>query len=334
MSLLDNIRGFFFPVIPEERALSYQQAWGSDQDDLYWTSLTSSGERVTVESAMRVAVGKCVRLLSDDISSLPLDVFAGQEPTALPQWMVTPTGRPTDLFMSYVSDWVTSQGMDGNTFTLALPNVFAPEYVEVLDPVATEILDDRPDHYRLPSGVEAKPNTILHVPWMRIPGTRRGVSPVKDSKESIGLELAAQQWVGAFFANGGALGGIVSVPGGPETVNAEKMREQFVSRHTGSDNWWKPAVLTGGATYDTNTISPKDAELGPLWTHVLEEAMAIFHIPPHLMSVIDTGAAARASVEERGIGYVRHAIRPFTTRFERAHSLMLQRNQYVRTSTA
>lgn len=321
MSLLDSIRGFF--SAPEERALSYQQAWGSGQDDLYWSSLTATGQNVTVESAMSAAVGKCVRLLSDDISSLPLDVFEGKEPVDLPRWMVSPSGQPTDLFMSYISDWVTSQGMDGNSFTLALPNIFMPEYVEILDPTAVEVLEDRPGYYRLGTGKIVDSSTILHVPWVRVPGRRRGVSPVKSSKESIGLELAAQRWVGAFFKNGGTLGGIVRVPGGPDTVDSKQLREQFQARHTGPENWWKPAVLTGGAEYDDSTISPKDAELGSLWTHVLEEAMGVFHIPPHLLSVIDTGAAARASVEERGIGYVRHAVRPFTTRFERSHSLLL-----------
>ena len=324
MSILQNVRDFLFPSWDyDERSLSPAELWATGADVWYGGVSSASGQKVNAESAMRAAVGKCVRLLADDISSLPVDVFDGQEPAELPRWMVTPTGIPTDMFMSYISDWIVSIGTDGNAYTLALPSVSDPQWVEVLDPESTQPLEDRPGYYRLPSGKIADHGTVLHVPWVRLPGQRKGISPVVSSRDSIGLELAAQKWAGAFFKNGGTLGGIVQVPGGPETVNAEALRQSFAARHTGEDNWWKPAVITGGAEYKDTTPTPRDADLDPLWTRVLEEAAGVYHIPPHLLSIIDTGAAARSSVEERGIGYVRHAVRPFVTRFERAHALML-----------
>jgi len=327
MTLRERIRDW---LGIEERAITPAQLFNTGQ----WVDLagTSSGQVVTAETAMRAALGSCVRLLADDISTLPVNVMArdGRVTTEVPppSWLER-QGHDGFLF-NYISDWITSLGTDGNAFTLTLPNRFYPEFIEVLDPTTAEFDEKSREIHIKANGVDVPEDRLLWVPWLRMPGKLRGISPVEASRESVGLELAAQKWAGAFFRNGGTLGGIITVPGGPETVDAEKLREQFEAKHKGERNWHKPAVLTGGGTYSAETVKPAEAELAPLWTHVLEEAMRVYHIPPHLLSVIDTGAAARASVEERGISYVRHAARPFATRFEQSHGRMLPEGQFLK----
>jgi HK97 family phage portal protein len=331
VSLKDRIIGWL--GIEQERTITPAQLFNTgylDYTNGWWSA---SGQSVTPTTVMEAAQGACVRLLADDISSLPADVFVKQDraslPMPAPSWMVSPTGRPTDLFLSYVSDWVTSLGTDGNAFTLCLPSVFDPQYLEVLDPQRVDIVNEEGTIYYRVNGEKRTSANILHVPWVRLPGEVRAINPVQASRDSIGLELAARKWAGAFFRNGGTLGGIVEVPAGA-VVDQDQLREQFEARHRGEDNWWRPGVLTGGAKYDDHALKPAEADLAPLWNHVLEEAARVYHIPPHLLSSQDPGAAARASVEERGIGYVRHAVRPFTTRFEKAHSLLLPGGQFIK----
>ncbi len=147
--------------------------------------------------------------------------------------------------------------------------------------------------------------------------------------ESHGLTATSARY-DIFFKNGATLGGIISVPGGPDTVDAKGLSEQFEARHSGEGKWWKPAVLTGGATFDSMTPTPKEAELGPLYQQAVEVAARFFHIPPHLLASQMAGAVSYASVEQRSIEYVQHGVVPITTRIERVLSRLLPGDRYVK----
>ena len=329
MSIIDSLRGIFFPTW-DERALGPNELWATGADIGLWSSTASSGEPVTSATIMRAAAGACIRLLADDISALPLDVYRkvgnDAEPIEKPDWMERPDGSRFSTSADLISDIVMSMGGNGSAFVYCLPDIENPVLVEVLDPELTSVekrLTGRIYRNAGIPGAVADDMKIAQIDWVRRPGTFRGMSPIEASRESSGLELAAQRWAGAFFRNGGTLGGIVSVPGGPETVDAEKLRQQFAARHTGSDNWWKPAVLTGGAEFSDTTASPKDADLEPLWRHVVEEAARLYHIPPHLLGSQTSGAQSYASVEQKSIEYVIHAVVPFTTRIERVLSRLV-----------
>lgn len=335
MSLMDRIRDAFAPIVPsdEARVITFEKMFGTAQDiDSSWGFAASSGESVTSETIMRAAAGACVRLLADDISALPVDVYrkSGNESTPIdpPSWVRSPSGRPFDDIAQLIGDIVVSLGSGGVAFVYGLPSIFRPEYLEVLDPDVTTVEQDRNTGQRFwrnadVQGSRLTETNVAQIDWVRRPGALRGLSPIDASRESSGLELAAQRWAGAFFKNGGTLGGIIRVPGGPETVDPDKIMQSFAARHTGRENWWRPGVLTGGAEYDDVTASPKEADLEPLWRHCVEEAARLYHIPPHLLGSQTSGAVSYASVEHRSIEYVQHAVVPFTTRIERALSRLI-----------
>jgi hypothetical protein len=163
-----------------------------------------------------------------------------------------------------------------------------------------------------------------------MPGQLRGLSVLAASKESTGLELAARQWAGAFFANGGTLGTVIKHPGKPSPEELDILRESFAKRHSGSAQAFKLGILTMGSDIVNGTIRPDEAALEPLWKHVLEEAARLFHIPPHLLGSQDTGSASFASVEQRSIEYVQHAVVPVVTRIEATLSRFLGRDRYIK----
>jgi hypothetical protein len=171
---------------------------------------------------------------------------------------------------------------------------------------------------------------MAHIPWVRLPGKLRGLSVLEASKESTGLELAARQWAGAFFRNGGTLGGVIEHPNRPSKEELDLMRETFESRHKGSENAFKLGIITGGARLQQGSIKPDEASLEPLWRHVLEEAARLFHVPPHLLGSQNPGGSSFASVEHRSIEYVQHAIVPITTRLEAMFDRMVPGDGYIK----
>ena len=187
--------------------------------------------------------------------------------------------------------------------------------------------------FKGPGGIRLTEMQMAYIPWIRMPGTIRGLSVLDASRESTGLELAARQWASAFFANGGTLGTIVKHPGKPSAEEMDILRSSFEKRHAGSASAFKMGILTGGADIVDGTIKPQEASLEPLWKHVLEEAARLFHIPPHLLGSQETGTSSYASVEQKSIEYVQHAVVPVTTRIEAAYGRFLGRDRFIKLNT-
>jgi HK97 family phage portal protein len=326
VALADTLRTWF-ALSP--RTITPSQLFSTGQDGWYEME-AASGVAVTVAKAMQSAIGACVRLLADDISTLPIDAFrkVGEDsvPLPLPEWLERPTGRMWDTPANLISDTVVSLGSDGNAFLLCTPNVFDVQRVEVLDPSKVDIKEENGRLvYRLEGGKDAGEERVVHIPWMRLPGQLRGINVVQASKDSSGLELAAREWAGAFFRNGATLGGNIKFPIGvkPTPEEAEELRKAFAIKHQGRRKSHVMGILFGGAEYDESSLKPAEAELGPLWQHVLEEAARIYHIPPHLLASQNPGGSSFSSVEQRSIEYVMHSVRSFVVRIERPLSRLL-----------
>lgn len=333
MSLLDSIRDFFSPPQPAERMLTPTQVWGQGGA---WRPLTGAGIFVTPDTVMKAAQGACIRLIADDIAALPVDVYrkVNGRPRAIdpPPWLLRPGASRWYTRPAFVSEMVVSLLGDGNAFVRGFPNVLMPQMFTVLDPGIVQMPEGSLD-FRV--GLDTLSELeVMHIGWVTQPGQRRAISVIDAAEDITGLEVAARAYAGAYFRNGGALGGIISVPGGPETVDADNVRQQFQTRHSGTENAHLPAVLTGGATYSADTITPQEAQLEPLWRQVLEAAARLYHVPPHMLASQQSGGQSYASVEQKAIEYVQHAIVTVTTRLEAALSLLVPGDDtYVKFNT-
>ena len=336
MSLRDSLKALLRPYDMNERQLTPAQVWGRGG---IWQPLSAAGISVTAEQAMQSAIGACVRLLADDISSLPVDVYRKVDgestPAARPPWLEYPTGRRWDTFQAHISDVVVSTLTDGNAFVGCAPDTYSPRMFSVKDPDQWQVVieDDGGIVYTGPNGQRLTEAAMMHIPWVRMPGKLRGLSVLDASRESTGLELAARQWASAFFGNGGTLGTIIKHPGKPSPEELDLLRDSFQKRHAGSASAFKLGLLTGGADIVDGTIKPQDAALEPLWKHVLEEAARLFHIPPHLLGSQATGTSSYASVEQKSIEYVQHAVIPVTTRIEAAYGRFLPAGTFLKFNT-
>lgn len=315
--------------------LTPQQAWGSG---LAWRPVTAAGVAVTTEAAMQAAIGACVRLLTDDIAGLPVDVIrkvdGASVPSNRPAWLEYPTGRRFDTFQMHLSDVLVSLLTNGNAFIECAPSTVNPSFFKVHDP-ETVAVEHRGGGVvytvrALGTAKEFSDLDMVHIPWIRLPGKVRGLSVLEASSDSSGLEIAARQWAGEFFANGATLGNVVEFPTKPTREELEIIRETMTAQHSGRGKAWKLGILTGGAKMAENVLKPAEADLAPLWRHVLEEAARLYHIPPHLLGSQESGASSYASVEHRSIEYVVHAVVPIVTRLENAYSRFLGRDRFVK----
>jgi HK97 family phage portal protein len=301
----------------------------------------TAGIQVGTEEVMRAAMGACVRLLADDISTLPWKAYKGDDESRVridpPVWMGNPDGTRFGTRNAHITEAVTSLLTDGNLFVEALPHTLRPNTLHVLDPELMDVAEGGLVPSYRARGISGRDFTeaeIMHVVWQSRPGRRRGMSMVEVGRESTGLELAARQWAGKFFENGATLGGVVVLPKEarkPTPQEIAELREQFEGRHKGSAQSWLLGILTGGADIKDASIKPKEAELVPLWDHVLEEAARTYHIPPHMLASQGGHAMGLSDVEQRSIEYVQHAAVPVVSRLEEAYSRLMPRpDEFIR----
>ena len=341
MTILDSLLGAF---LPQRRALTPNQIWGSDWQDL--TAASNAGQKVDQKTAMTLAaVWSAVRLLSQDVATLP---FKAVERDGLdrnpvdpqPIWVETPNRNDLNATgVDYLSQVCVSLLLDGNAFVWVTPNVFRPTDLVVLNPLQVEIRRDGQgaisyaikDEYNRDLNVLSSAE-LLHIPWVRRPGELRGLSPVQIQEQTIGRGLAAQEASTRFFAQGSLYGGFIKVPRDTD-LDADaikKMLESIDRNHRGHRRSWLLGALTGGADFQQTMMTPNDTQLLETEKWIREQMGNAFGIPPFLMGSQEPGAVAYASTEQQGILYKQSAVRPITTRIERAHARLLPPGQVMK----
>jgi HK97 family phage portal protein len=347
LALRDALRAFFSPApgmeppyiplgeVVHERGLTADDLWGPSAG-AWRDTQAAAGERVDGETALRsIAVQAAVRLLVNDIKSLPADTLRrqGQERTDAPRptWIDDPNPmNPNVTWEDHIGQVVAAMLTDGNNFTRCFPNRFRPEGLEALDPTTVDVDTFRGRTvYPVKGEGNLTPAEIVHIPWMLLPGKARGLNPIEAAKHGLSIALASDQYVGSYFRDGAVLSGVIEFPLGVEPTKEQvnQIKSDFKRKHQGSRNSFAVGGLTNGATYKPFEVSNRDAQLLELRDQIVEEVARLFGIPPHMLGSQKPGAVGYASVEQRSIDYVTHAVLPIVKRIEVAYSRLMRGQQ-------
>lgn len=331
------LRGLF-----ERRVLTPNQIFGTDAQ---WWESGVSGTRVDQTTALTLAaVWSSVRLLSQDIATLPFHAIQllgenRQEVNPQPSWIDEPIpGDPNQTGVDYLSQVCVSLLLDGNAFVLVLPDVFRPFELRVLNPRHVEVKQSGADvHYivRGDNGVVVKDNVtalqMLHIPWVRRPGALRGMSPIEVQEQTIGRGLAAQEVSARFFGQGSMYGGILEYDK-DSNVSDEDIKKTLAGlnkQHRGQRNAWALGALVG-AKFNQTMGKAADSQQIETEKWIREQVLAAYGIPQFLGGSQEPGAVSYASTEQQGILYKQSAVSPITSRLQAAHSRLLPRGQEMK----
>ena len=281
----------------------------------------------------------CIRILSDLISTMPVDSFrkdngdrrpyrpGGTKPT----WLLTPLPtEPSVGIQSVISEIIVSLYLNGNAF------VYAPRDPETLEPLELRPLDPRSvtinRHGREvtytvrnsehTTGVEFGPDTILHIPLIRLPGQDRGVNPIEALRNTLALGMTLEDSASNFFATGSTPTGILESADSLTADQIKSIKEGWLRHHTGA-NQYTPGVLTGGLTFKPLAFKPEDAQLLSSREFTVNETARIFRVPPALLAVTTPGAMSYASVQQLSEDFVRFTLRPLAELIERPLSTLI-----------
>lgn len=309
----------------------YQALMGLDGAPTY------AGPSVNADTAMRIStVYSCVTLIAQTIAALPRKVYRRKADGGRVEMRV-----PGDSFlwgapnpeMLAISFWECVIGhllLNGNAYIYLVRNDLG-KIVELwpLAPAKVEVARDATSgekFFRI-GGEVYDATEVLHVPGFGTDGLR-GLSPIGQARQALGLTLAAEQFGANFFGNGATLGGILSTDQNLATGVADTMAAQWKKAHGGSKNSWKVAVLEGGLKYQSTGVPPAEAQYLELRKFQRSEICAIYRVPPHMIGDVERSTSWGTGIEQQAIGFVTYTLLPILRRFEEGATTLTQADRY------
>jgi HK97 family phage portal protein len=300
------------------------------------TTPTHAGVPVGTDQALRLsAVWACVRLLSDAVSTLPLDVYRRGDRDPLPE--LPPLLRTPAAGMS-LNEWLyavmVSLLLRGNAYGIVTGrsgSTLLPAQVDLAHPdrLGVTVLPDGRVQYRL-NGKELDPADVWHVRAYTFPGTVLGLSPVEYARQTIGLGLAAEKFGAQWFGDGAVPSGVIYTDRDTKEQGAKHFKAEWMAALR---NKREPAVIYG-AKYEPISVKPEESQfLGTLDANVNSIAR-LYGVPPEMIAGTTAGPLAYTSPEMRSLDLLTYTVRGWLVRLENAISALLPSTQYARFNAA
>ena len=278
------------------------------------------------------AVYACIRLLSETLAQLPLNVIetttdgnrpVPDHPVAVllrdspNPWMTSFNFR--QMLQSHVSGWGNGYAFierAGSGYPLGIYPLLPDRTDPELDNgtlIYKTVINNTEETLR--------PDMVLHVSSMGYDGLR-GWSPLSMFKEAISVGLATQRFGARFFGSGANLSGVLQHPGrlkrkaekpdDPSPI--DRLREQFAALYGGIHNSHSVAVLEEGMQYARIGIPPEDSQFLETRKFTISDVARIYNVPSHMIN--DLERATFNNISELSIGFLRYTMTPWLVRWE------------------
>ena len=281
------------------------------------------------------AVYSCVRILSEAVAGLPLNIYRYNDSGGKEKALTHPLYRllhdePNpemtsfafrETLMSHLLIW-------GNAYAQVIRNARG-EVVALYPLMPNKMTVDRDQNGRLfylyqrgaedskalgsESRVILSPPDVLHIPGLGFDGLI-GYSPIAMARNAIGLAIATEEYGAKFFANGAAPSGVLEHPG--TLKDPQRIRDSWNAAHQGSENSHKIAVLEEGLKYTPIGISPEQAQFLETRKFQINEIARIFRVPPHMLA--DLEKSSFSNIEQQSLEFVKYTLDPWVVRWEQS----------------
>lgn len=305
----------------------------------FFLGTSTSGKRVNERSSMQMtAVYSCVRILSEAIASLPLQVYEqtdshSQKARDHPLYFLL-HDEPNPEMTSFIfrETLMTHLLLWGNAYAQIIRN--GKGEVVALYPLMTDRMKiDRDENGQLyyeyqvskadpkvnkTGTVRLQPHDVLHIPGLGFDGLV-GYSPIAMAKNAIGMAIACEEYGAKFFAHGAAPSGVLEHPG--TLKDPSRVRESWQSTFGGSSNSGKVAVLEEGMKYTPISVPPEQAQFLETRKFQINEIARIFRVPPHMVG--DLEKSSFSNIEQQSLEFVKYTLDPWVSRWEQAMTRVL-----------
>lgn len=283
---------------------------------------TSSGEKVSTDSALhQPAVFACVRVISEDVASMPLRIYGkGRNGGRFP----IDANPVAKLFHtapnSAMSPFTMMETMQSHLL------LYGNAYAEIErngkgEVVALWILQPDKMQVKVVEGevvyeYDSKDFTsdkIFHLRGLGDQGLL-GFSPISYARETIGISQAMEKSGASFFANSSRPAGILEHPAKLSEDAGKKLRSSWQNMFSGSGNTGRTAILEEGMKWRGLTIPHSDSQWLQSRQYALQDIARIYRVPPHMIG--DLSNATFSNIESQQRSYLQQTLMPWLRRWE------------------
>lgn len=278
----------------------------------------------------------CVRVLAEQISSLPLEAFVQRGKISVLQ----PTPAVIEDPATYIDvvTWkrqcVISLATRGNAygFVPSFDVMGFPSAIEWLSPSEIYVDETRPTMPRYYwAGVEGyfeiPREQMLHIAWFTPPGRVKGLSPVSAFAASIGIGLAANDYGQTWFDNGGI------PPATFKNVNktvSPEQADEITDRLVSSIRRGRPLTYGNDWEFKAIEVNPEESQFIETMKLNSTQMAAIFGIPPELVGGEAGGSLTYNSPEMNGSALHKFTLNSWMTLIETCLSRAIPSGQFLK----
>ena len=286
---------------------------------------------VTEDTAMQVsAVWACVRLLSETVASLPVNVYRkttnGRE-LAPEFWFAKLMARKPNRYqtrLEFFETMMLNLSLHGNAY--AKIDRLGGQIRSIMPLMSAQVTPSLLDDGSIAYAYEADGNVDVYAEssiWhIKLYGNGIvGKSPLAFGRNMIGIAQAAEQVVTKIYTNGGKRSGVLSLDRLLTPEQRDQVRANFSTLTTGTDE--RLLVLEMGMKFDPVAMSPQDIELLSSRKFQLEEICRWFGVPSVLVNDTSGSTTWGSGIEQLVSGFYKINLRPYLERFEASVSANL-----------
>ncbi len=287
---------------------------------------TASGQQVNETSALQAsAVYACVRLISETIASLPLQIYQrgpnnSRELAPDYRWYEPLHSLPNGISTSF--EWrqimMADVLLSGNGYSWIGDGVLIRLHPHSVKVEISEDLTQLIYMWTPPTGgpITFGQGQIHHLRGLSRDGIT-GLSPIAVARESIGLAMATEQHGANLFGNGAMPAGVLRHPQ-PLKEPALRNIESSWREKYGGENSGGIAVLEEGMEFQPISMTSEDAQFLETRKFQVTDIARIFRVPPSMIG--DLERATFSNVEQQALDFVTNSIRPWLVNWEQAIS--------------
>ena len=298
----------------------------------YFFGVQAAGQTVNVRTALQVsAVWACVRLLSQTISTLSLDIMERQrDGTWAPardqrlQFIVDDMPNADSTASVFWEAMIAAMLLQGNGVAErrydAGGRLIALEFLAWSKLTVNKRLDGTRQWLFTENGIqrEIAESRIFRVAGFTLNGDW-GLSAIEYGAAVFGGAMAAANSANSTFEKGLAPTIGFKYANFLRKEQREEFRETFENM-AGAINAGKPVLMEGGMDAVTIGIKPSDAQLLESRAFSIEEICRWFGVPPHMVGHSEKSTSWGSGIEQQMIGFLTFTLRPLLKRVEGAIS--------------
>jgi len=172
------------------------------------------------------------------------------------------------------------------------------------------------------------PGDVVHIPFMSMPQSRRGLSTVQYAGISAALALAAYEFGSTWFSQGASPSFLLTTDQKLGVAEVERIADKFIIQHGGLANAHRPLVLDSGIKPEKVMTSPDEAQYLNTLEYSRNVVAAWFGTDELIPNALQRQTPSPAhTAQERMQRFVTLTLSGLTVPLEEVHSSLLPGDQ-------